>query len=97
MPNVKITDFGLSKIVDDSNSSHGSIDLTSQGAGTYWYAVRRAGRVVRPAIFHGGSACWLAPHVRYASLFDRRQLVVCLRDTPPHTASMLGAADRVRD
>ena len=30
--NVKITDFGLSKIVDAD-----SMELTSQGAGTYWY------------------------------------------------------------
>ncbi|XP_054898658.1 serine/threonine-protein kinase tousled-like 2 isoform X3 [Poeciliopsis prolifica] len=33
---IKITDFGLSKIVDDDNSADG-MDLTSQGAGTYWY------------------------------------------------------------
>lgn len=30
--NVKITDFGLSKIIDAD-----SMELTSQGAGTYWY------------------------------------------------------------
>eukprot|EP01052_Picozoa_sp_SAG31_P006068 SAG31_NODE_275_length_18666_cov_8.489309_11_plen_156_part_00 len=39
---VKITDFGLSKQVHESSTgdsleSHGSIELTSQGAGTYWY------------------------------------------------------------
>lgn len=35
---IKITDFGLSKIMDEENYSpeHG-MDLTSQGAGTYWY------------------------------------------------------------
>ncbi|EDQ90680.1 uncharacterized protein MONBRDRAFT_31879 [Monosiga brevicollis MX1] len=33
---VKITDFGLSKQVRDSDSD-GNVDLTSQGAGTYWY------------------------------------------------------------
>ena len=34
---IKITDFGLSKIMDEDsyNSEHG-MDLTSQGAGTYW-------------------------------------------------------------
>eukprot|EP01116_Phalansterium_solitarium_P021676 TRINITY_DN6834_c0_g2_i1.p1 TRINITY_DN6834_c0_g2~~TRINITY_DN6834_c0_g2_i1.p1 ORF type:complete len:716 (+),score=259.02 TRINITY_DN6834_c0_g2_i1:77-2224(+) len=31
---VKITDFGLSKIMDENESM---LDLTSQGAGTYWY------------------------------------------------------------
>ncbi|CAD5217033.1 unnamed protein product [Bursaphelenchus okinawaensis] len=33
---VKITDFGLSKTLEDSEDGH-SIELTSQGAGTYWY------------------------------------------------------------
>merc|ERR1719491_1519271 len=33
---VKIADFGLSKIVHQNNPGE-SIDLTSQGAGTYWY------------------------------------------------------------
>ena len=31
---VKITDFGLSKIMETEEDS---MDLTSQGAGTYWY------------------------------------------------------------
>ena len=33
---IKITDFGLSKQFDEGFSSHEGIDLTSQGAGTYW-------------------------------------------------------------
>ena len=33
---AKITDFGLSKIVD-TDSPEDSMELTSQGAGTYWY------------------------------------------------------------
>ncbi|XP_074622202.1 serine/threonine-protein kinase tousled-like 2 [Acropora palmata] len=32
---VKITDFGLSKVMDSSDDD--SMELTSQGAGTYWY------------------------------------------------------------
>ena len=36
---AKITDFGLSKIVPDGSMSQGplSVELASQGAGTYWY------------------------------------------------------------
>ncbi|KAL5006577.1 hypothetical protein ScPMuIL_015383 [Solemya velum] len=34
---IKITDFGLSKIMDDENLTSDGMDLTSQGAGTYWY------------------------------------------------------------
>lgn len=34
---IKITDFGLSKIMDDDNyNAVDGMDLTSQGAGTYW-------------------------------------------------------------
>jgi tousled-like kinase len=36
MGDVKITDFGLSKIMDDTADGT-SMELTSQGAGTYWY------------------------------------------------------------
>ena len=36
---IKITDFGLSKIMDEDayNDTQGGIELTSQGTGTYWY------------------------------------------------------------
>lgn len=33
---VKLTDFGLSKVIPEDGMDD-SIDLTSQGAGTYWY------------------------------------------------------------
>lgn len=33
---AKVTDFGLSKIVEDDVGSQG-MELTSQGAGTYWW------------------------------------------------------------
>lgn len=32
---IKITDFGLSKVMEDADDGD-SIELTSQGAGTYW-------------------------------------------------------------
>lgn len=35
---IKITDFGLSKVMDENNfQPEIGMDLTSQGAGTYWY------------------------------------------------------------
>lgn len=37
---IKITDFGLSKVMEgDGFSLVYEMDLTSQGAGTYWYVV----------------------------------------------------------
>jgi len=32
---IKITDFGLCKVIEDSNTTR--LELTSQGVGTYWY------------------------------------------------------------
>ncbi|KAL3116072.1 hypothetical protein niasHT_007372 [Heterodera trifolii] len=34
---IKITDFGLSKTMENADDGDESIELTSQGAGTYWY------------------------------------------------------------
>lgn len=33
---IKLTDFGLSKFIENSEDGD-NIDLTSPGAGTYWY------------------------------------------------------------
>ena len=44
---IKITDFGLSKIMDDDNySPEYGMDLTSQGAGTYWYVMTYTARAL---------------------------------------------------
>ncbi len=51
---VKITDFGLSKIMDEGQAKSG-IELTSHGAGTYWCA--GCARGARPP-------CGLAPPSR---------------------------------
>ena len=34
---VKITDFGLSKVMEKECDDESEMELTSQGAGTYWY------------------------------------------------------------
>jgi tousled-like kinase len=34
---VKITDFGLSKVMETTSTSVTEMELTSQGTGTYWY------------------------------------------------------------
>ena len=34
---LKITDFGLSKVMSEADADATSMELTSQGAGTYWY------------------------------------------------------------
>eukprot|EP00656_Telonema_subtile_P016423 TRINITY_DN18673_c0_g1_i1.p1 TRINITY_DN18673_c0_g1~~TRINITY_DN18673_c0_g1_i1.p1 ORF type:complete len:682 (+),score=214.60 TRINITY_DN18673_c0_g1_i1:156-2201(+) len=68
---VKITDFGLSKIMDDDNMH--DMELTSQGAGTYWY--------LPPECFEKGSNppristkvdVWSAGVIFYQLLFGER-------------------------
>lgn len=66
---VKITDFGLSKIIENNKDE---IELTSQGAGTYWY--------LPPEAFeHGGEAMvstkldvWSAGVVLYQMVFGKK-------------------------
>lgn len=68
---VKITDFGLSKIVEDPTGSMG-VELTSQGAGTYWY--------LPPECFETGSTprisskvdVWSAGVIFFQMLYGRR-------------------------
>ena len=45
---IKITDFGLSKQLEDVSSA--SVDLTSQGAGTIWYLPPECFESVSPRI-----------------------------------------------
>eukprot|EP00906_Rhabdomonas_costata_P012925 RCo018570 len=66
---VKVTDFGLSKIIPEEETH---IDLTSQGAGTYWY--------LPPECFQTGSVpkisakvdVWAAGVIFYQVLFGRK-------------------------
>jgi len=72
---VKVTDFGLSKIVEDDGMGGGdptSLELTSQGAGTYWY--------LPPECFQMGSAVrisnkvdvWSMGVILFQTLYGRR-------------------------
>jgi tousled-like kinase len=66
-------DFGLSKIIDESNEGT-SMELTSQGAGTYWY--------LPPECFAKGSE---AP--RISSKVDVWSAGIIFFQVPHHTTS----------
>jgi tousled-like kinase len=66
---VKITDFGLSKIIDDDVVGT-SIELTSQGSGTYWYLPPECSEphaVISPKV-----DIWSLGVIFYQMLFGKR-------------------------
>lgn len=75
---IKITDFGLSKVMDDENySPELGMDLTSQGAGTYWYGCIQSLSVYA---CYNQNICWyvivLSANTIIATTKDS-ELVVC--------------------
>ena len=67
---VKITDFGLSKIIEDSSAT--SMELTSQGAGTYWYLPPECFDTARRPKVSSKVDVWSAGVILYQMLFGRR-------------------------
>ncbi len=73
---IKITDFGLSKIIAEGNSD-GGVELTSQGAGTYWYLPPECFEVHpmdsgRRTIITSKVDVWSAGIILYQMLYGRR-------------------------
>lgn len=70
---IKITDFGLSKLITE-NSSDGMIELTSMGAGTYWYLPPECLDTENPSIPKISSKVdvWSAGVVFYQMLYGQR-------------------------
>ncbi|XP_028989122.1 serine/threonine-protein kinase tousled-like 2 isoform X1 [Betta splendens] len=71
---IKITDFGLSKIMDDdSYSSVDGMELTSQGAGTYWYLPPECFVVGKdPPKISNKVDVWSVGVIFYQSLYGRK-------------------------
>lgn len=71
---VKVTDFGLSKILDEG--AHGpdasSMELTSQGAGTYWYLPPECFAMGGPVRISNKVDVWSVGVIFYQMLYGRR-------------------------
>ncbi len=70
---AKITDFGLSKIIDSPDPSH-SMELTSQGAGTYWYLPPECFLTNESVRITNKVDVWSIVVIFYHMLFGRRPL-----------------------
>ncbi|WOL03109.1 serine/threonine-protein kinase TOUSLED [Canna indica] len=68
---AKVTDFGLSKIVEDDVGSQG-MELTSQGAGTYWYLPPECFELSKTPLISSKVDVWSAGVIFYQMLFGRR-------------------------
>nr|KJB09172.1 hypothetical protein B456_001G127300 [Gossypium raimondii] len=68
---AKVTDFGLSKIVEDDVGSQG-MELTSQGAGTYWYLPPECFELSKIPLISSKVDVWSAGVLFYQMLFGRR-------------------------
>ncbi|XP_019739048.1 serine/threonine-protein kinase tousled-like 2 isoform X3 [Hippocampus comes] len=71
---IKITDFGLSKIMDDDScASSEGMELTSQGAGTYWYLPPECFVVGKePPKISNKVDVWSLGVIFYQSLYGRK-------------------------
>ncbi len=75
---IKITDFGLSKIMDPEsyNPDHG-MDLTSQGAGTYWYLPPECFVVGKtPPKISSKVDIWSVGVIFYQCLYGRKVMII---------------------
>ncbi|XP_057445476.1 serine/threonine-protein kinase TOUSLED isoform X2 [Lotus japonicus] len=68
---AKVTDFGLSKIVEDDVGSQG-MELTSQGAGTYWYLPPECFELSKTPLISSKVDVWSAGILFYQMLFGKR-------------------------
>ncbi|XP_045831715.1 serine/threonine-protein kinase TOUSLED-like [Trifolium pratense] len=68
---AKVTDFGLSKIVENDVGSQG-MELTSQGAGTYWYLPPECFELSKTPLISSKVDVWSAGILFYQMLFGRR-------------------------
>ncbi|CAN0858179.1 Serine/threonine-protein kinase TOUSLED [Linum grandiflorum] len=68
---AKVTDFGLSKIVENDVGSQG-MELTSQGAGTYWYLPPECFELSKTPLISSKVDVWSAGILLYQMLFGKR-------------------------
>ena len=67
---VKITDFGLSKVVEEGHTK--GMELTSQGAGTYWYLPPECFDVNKTPLISNKVDVWSVGVILYQMMYGKR-------------------------
>lgn len=67
---VKITDFGLSKVVEEGHTQ--GMELTSQGAGTYWYLPPECFDVNKTPLISNKVDVWSVGVILYQMMYGKR-------------------------
>jgi len=99
---VKITDFGLSKIIENDGGSGGagSVELTSQGAGTYWYLPPecfRTGDKGQPPKISSKVDVWSVGVIFYQTLYVEVHSHIFSSHTHTHTHTHTNTPDTERN
>lgn len=69
---VQITDFGLSKIMEETESTVDGMELTSQGAGTMWYLPPECFETASQARISNKVDVWSAGVILFQMLYGRK-------------------------
>lgn len=69
---VQITDFGLSKVMNETESTTEGMELTSQGAGTMWYLPPECFETASPARISVKVDVWSAGVILFQMLYGRK-------------------------
>lgn len=69
---VQITDFGLSKVMSETETTADGMELTSQGAGTMWYLPPECFEPASQARISGKVDIWSAGVILYQMLYGRK-------------------------
>lgn len=69
---VQITDFGLSKVMGDGETTRDGMELTSQGAGTMWYLPPECFDAASEARINSKVDVWSAGVILFQMVYGRR-------------------------
>lgn len=69
---IKVTDFGLSKVIHERQGEDPAIELTSQGTGTYWYLPPECFETNSTPMVSGKVDIWAAGVIFFQLLYGKR-------------------------
>lgn len=69
---VKISDFGVSKVVDDVSGNNSNIELTSQGTGTYYYLPPECFEIGKNVLINNKVDIWSVGVICFEMIYGKK-------------------------